>query len=102
MLKFFQNKDNRGFFSFWLAQLISQFGDRVHQMALVGVIAARIPGSSVELAKLLSFTIIPVFIVGPIAGVYIDRWDRKRTLFICDFIRGGLVLLIAFYLMHLP
>ncbi|MBF0490340.1 MAG: MFS transporter [Candidatus Omnitrophica bacterium] len=101
MLTFFKNKDNRGFFSFWLAQLISQFGDRVHQMALVGLIAARNPGSSVELAKLLSFTIIPVFIIGPIAGVYIDRWDRRRTLFICDFIRGLLVLLIAFYLMHL-
>lgn len=71
-------------------------------MALVGLIAARNPGSSVELAKLLSFTIIPVFIVGPIAGVYIDRWDRRRTLFICDLIRGCLVLLIAFCLMHLP
>src|SRR5438477_5417253 len=101
MLEFFKNKNNRGFFSFWLAQLVSQFGDRVHQMALVGLIAARNPGSSVELAKLLSFTIIPVFIIGPIAGVYIDRWNRRRTLFVCDFIRGLLVLLIAFYLMHL-
>ena len=102
MLKFFQNKNNRGFFSFWLAQLISQFGDRVHQMALVGLIATRHPGSSVDLAKLLSFTIIPVFIVGPIAGVYIDRWDRRRTLFVCDFMRSVIVLLIALYLIHLP
>src|SRR5208283_4585662 len=86
---------------FWFAQLISQFGDRVYQMALVGLIALRNPGSSVEMAKLLSFTIIPVFIVGPIAGVYIDRWDRRTTLFICDFIRGLLVLLAAFYLIHL-
>ncbi|MBI3602064.1 MAG: MFS transporter [Candidatus Omnitrophica bacterium] len=102
MFKFFQNKRNRGFFSFWLAQLISQFGDRVHQMALVGLIAARHPGSSVELAKLLAFTIIPVFVIGPVAGVYIDRWDRRTTLFVCDFIRGMLVLFIALYLMHLP
>jgi len=67
MWKFIRNKDNRSFFRFWLAQLISQFGDRVHQMALVGLIATRSPGSSLELTKLLSFTIIPVFIVGPIA-----------------------------------
>lgn len=100
MFNFVQNKENRSFFAFWLAQLISQFGDRVHQMALVGLIAARHPGSSVELAKLLSFTIIPVFIIGPIAGVYIDRWDRRRTLFVCDFLRGILVLFIAFYAMH--
>ncbi len=102
MFTFFQNKENRGFFRFWMAQLISQFGDRVHQMALVGLIAVRNPGSPLELAKLLSFTIIPVFIIGPIAGVFIDRWDRRRTLFVCDFIRGLLVLLIAFYLMRLP
>ncbi len=98
---FIRNKDHADFFRFWFAQLISQFGDRVHQMALVGLIAARAPGSSFELAKLLSFTIIPVFIIGPIAGVCVDRWDRRTTLFVCDFIRGILVLIIAWCLMDL-
>jgi MFS transporter, DHA3 family, macrolide efflux protein len=102
MWQFIVDKKSRDFFRFWFAQLISQFGDRVYQMALVGLMAIRHPGSSVEMAKLLSFTIIPVFIVGPIAGVYIDRWDRRRTLFICDFIRGVLVLFAAFYLINLP
>ena len=74
---------NKSFLSFWLAQLISQFGDRINQMALVGLVAGREFGSAMELAKLLTFTIIPVFIVGPIAGVYVDRWDRKTTLFVC-------------------
>ena len=78
----------------WLAQLISQFGDRINQMALIGLIAERSPGSTMGLAKLLSFTIIPVFIVGPIAGVYVDRWDKRRTLFLCDIARGMLVALI--------
>ena len=99
MLKFFQNKDNRGFFAFWLAQLISQFGDRLNQMALVGLVASHHSGSAFELAKLLSFTIIPVFIVGPIAGVYVDRWDRRTTLFVCDFIRALLTLSIPFLFM---
>ena len=102
MWAFIQNKDNCVFFRFWLAQMISQFGDRVHQMALVGLIAARHPGSPLELAKLLAFTIIPVFIIGPVAGVFVDRWDRRTTLFICDFIRGFLVLGIAFYIMDIP
>src|SRR5689334_5075176 len=102
MLYFIRDKKSRDFFRFWFAQLISQFGDRVYQMALVGLMAIRHPGSVMEMAKLLAFTIIPVFIVGPIAGVYIDRWDRRRTLFVCDFIRGILVLLVAFYLMNLP
>jgi MFS family permease len=101
MWQFISDKKSRDFFRFWFAQLISQFGDRVYQMALVGLMAVRNPGSVMEMAKLLSFTIIPVFIVGPIAGVYIDRWDRRRTLFVCDFIRGVLVLLAAFWLTHL-
>ncbi len=99
MWRFFTRRENWPFLRFGLAQLVSQFGDRVHQMALVGLIAQRCPGSSFELAKLLAFTIIPVFIIGPIAGVYVDRWDRKTTLFVCDILRGCVVLLIAFFLM---
>ncbi len=92
---------NRSFFLFWLAQLVSQFGDRINQMALVGLVAGRQFGSAstMELAKVLAFTIIPVFIVGPIAGVYVDRWDRKKTLFVCDIIRGCLILTIPFIFM---
>jgi len=83
----------------WLAQIISQFGDRINQMALIGLVAGRAPGSAMELAKILSFTIIPVFIVGPIAGVYVDRWDRRKTLFVCDFLRAILVFLIPLIFM---
>jgi MFS family permease len=101
MWHFILNKKSRDFFRFWFAQLFSQLGDRVYQMALVGLMAVRHPGSVMEMTNLISFTIIPVFIVGPIAGVYIDRWDRRTTLFICDFIRGLLILFAAFYLVHL-
>ncbi len=84
----------------WWAQLISQFGDRLNQMALIGLIAQRQPGSAYSLAKLLSFTIIPVFLVGPVAGVYVDRWDKRKTLFVCDLVRGFLVLVIPFFLIY--
>ena len=63
-------------------------------MALIGLIYIRTPGSTIELAKLLSFTILPVFIIGPIAGIYVDRWNRKATMIACDITRGLLVLLI--------
>ena len=100
MFAFFKDKESRYFARLWWAQLISQFGDRINQMALIGLVAERTNGivhaanSVVGLTKLLAFTIIPVFIVGPIAGAYVDRWDRRRTLFICDFLRGFLVLTI--------
>ena len=99
MLKFIFDHKNRHFMRLWWSQLISQFGDRLNQMALIGLIAERTPGSATSLAKLLSFTIIPVFIVGPVAGVYVDRWDKRRTLFVCDLLRSALVLTIPFVFM---
>jgi DHA3 family macrolide efflux protein-like MFS transporter len=98
MSKLIATLKNRDFFFLWLGQIISQFGDRLGQMALIGFVYARAPGSTIEIAKILSFTIIPVFLVGPIAGAYIDRWDRRRTMYICDFIRTILVLVIPLFL----
>ena len=68
-------------------------------MALVALIYKKAPGSTVELAKLFFFIVIPVFVIGPIAGVYVDRWDRKRVMIISDILRGILVLLIPFFIL---
>ncbi|MBU4311218.1 MAG: MFS transporter [Candidatus Omnitrophica bacterium] len=91
---------DKNFSLLWFSQIISNFGDRLDQMALIGLIYARAPGSTFELAKLLSFTIIPVFLIGPIAGIYVDRWDRKRTMIFCDLLRGVLVLLIPLAIIY--
>ncbi|MBL7132287.1 MAG: MFS transporter [Candidatus Omnitrophica bacterium] len=84
----------------WIGQIISQFGDRLNQMALIAFIFKRAPGSTFELAKLIAITIIPVFLIGPIAGVYVDRWDRRRTMYVCDLVRALLVFTIPFFLMN--
>lgn len=70
------------------------------QMALIGLVYQRAPGSTMQIAKILSFTIIPVFLIGPIAGVYVDRWDRRRTMYVCDFIRAVLILCIPLFLFY--
>ena len=98
MAKFRGVLRNRNFFFLWLGQIISQIGYRLNQMALIGFIAQRSPGNALQLATLLSFSILPVFVLGPIAGVYVDRWDRRKTMFVCDFLRGLLVLLIPLYI----
>ncbi len=100
MIKMMMGKENQNFFRLWSAQIISQFGDRIHQLALVGLIAERSPGSAMGLAKLLAFTILPVFIIQPFAGVFVDRWDRRTTLFYCDLFRGVLVLTIPFVFIY--
>lgn len=100
MSEFTEVLKKRNFFLLWLGQIISQLGDRLDQMALIGFVYARSPGSTWEIAKILSFTIIPVFVIGPIAGVYVDRWDRRRTMYVCDFLRALLVFSIPFFLFY--
>jgi len=91
---------NRDFFLLWTGQIISQLGDRLSQMALIGLVYQRAPGSAMGIAKILSFTIIPVFLIGPLAGAYVDRWDRRRTMYACDFLRAVLVVLIPLFLLR--
>ncbi len=89
---------NKNFLFLWIGQLISNFGDRLNQMALVALVYQRNPGSEVALAKLISFTIIPVFIIGPIAGAWVDRLNRKNIMMISDMLRGALVLSIPLFI----
>jgi MFS family permease len=100
MSKFTKVLRNRDFFLLWAGQIISQLGDRLDQMALIALVYSRCEGSTIGIAKILSFTIIPVFLIGPVAGVYIDRWDKRRTMYICDFLRAALVLCIPLFLIN--
>ncbi len=100
MAKFRKVLKNRNFFLLWSGQIISQLGDRLGQMALIAFVYLRAPGSTLQIAKILSFTIIPVFLIGPLAGVYVDRWDRRRTMYACDFLRSLLVFTIPLFLFY--
>jgi len=84
-----------------VGQIISQLGDRLDQMALIAFVYSRAQGSTIGIAKILSFTIIPVFVIGPLAGVYVDKWDRRRTMYTCDLLRAALVFTIPFFLFSL-
>lgn len=83
---------NKNFLLLWLGQICSQFGDRLTQLILIALVAQRAPGSALTLAKVLVATSLPALLVNPIAGVYVDRWDRKRTMIVCDFLRAAALL----------
>ena len=88
----------RNFSLLWSGQIISQFGDRLNQMALIGMVYEKAGYSTSGLAKVMLPMIIPVLIIGSVAGVYVDRWNRKYTMVISDIARGMFVLLIPFFL----
>ena len=94
MVKFREVLFKKNFFCLWLGQIVSEFGDRLNQMALIALVYSKHPGSVFALANLLFFIVVPVFLIGPVAGVYVDRWDRKKVMIIADITRAILVLLI--------
>ena len=98
MARFRELLTNKNFLFLWLGQVISNFGDRLNQMALVALVYQSNPGSEMALAKLISFTIIPVFVIGPIAGAWVDRFDRRNIMIVSDIVRGLLVASIPVFI----
>jgi len=83
------------FAAFWLAQTISLFGDRLHQVAL-GVLVYAITNSPLATGLVFLAATLPNIFLGPIAGTFVDRLEHKRVLIASDLIRAVLVLLIPF------
>jgi len=85
------------FFRLWLSQVVSSLGDWIGFVA-VTAIAAKIGGSSPDAAVgvVLSARLIPGFFLAPVAGVFVDRWDRKRVMVVCDIGRGLVLATLPF------
>ncbi|MCQ9206649.1 MAG: MFS transporter [Omnitrophica bacterium] len=91
---------NRSFVLYCAGQAFSQFGDRLVQIVLIGYVYQKWPGSTLELAKLFSFTVLPSFFISPIAGVYIDRWNKTYVMVLSDIFRALTILLIPLFLIY--
>jgi MFS family permease len=76
----------------WLGQIISNFGDSLTYLTLVLLINRITDGDTAAIAYLLIALALPQATIGLIAGVFVDRWDRKRVMVISDLLRGFLVL----------
>ena len=83
------------FVAFWLAQAISLFGDRLHQVALAVLVYA-LTDSPLATGLVFVAATLPNILLGPIAGTFVDRWDHKRVLIASDLIRAALVLALPF------
>ena len=69
---------SRTYFPLWLGQLASSFGDTLHYIALV-VLVFQLTGQGIAVAGLVAAEVVPVLVLGPIAGVIIDRFSRKTA-----------------------
>src|SRR3982751_3126065 len=78
----------------WYAQVISLFGDFLALFAVIAVFSFRMHGTAAQLTGLQIAYMLPIVFVGPIAGVFVDRWPLKPTLISSDLIRACLAVLL--------
>jgi MFS transporter, DHA3 family, macrolide efflux protein len=81
------------FVAFWMAQTISLFGDRLHQVALA-VLVYGMTNSPLATGLVFLAATLPNIALGPIAGTFVDRWDHKKVLIASDLLRAGLVVIV--------
>jgi dTMP kinase len=82
------------FFRLWLAQVVSALGDWIGFLAILAI-ADRIGGAG-AIGVVMTARILPGFFLAPVAGVLLDRWDRKRVMVGCDVGRGLVLLALPF------
>src|SRR4051794_18601976 len=82
---------NRNFLLLWLAQAISQTAQNAIWFGIVVLVQSR--GHSSTLLSVAVLTLIlPSVIFGVLAGVYVDRWDKRLVLIATNLIRGAIAL----------
>ena len=85
----------RNFGLLWSAGLISLAGDWMLRIALP-IYVYQLTGSALATSTMLIAGMLPDLLFGSIAGVFVDRWDRKRTMVMCNLLLAiGLLPLLA-------
>jgi MFS family permease len=84
---------NGSFSAMWTGQLISLFGDRMHQIAMAYLVLIA-TNSPLAVGLVFLAATLPNLLLGPIAGTFVDRWDQKEVMVVSDLLRASLVLLV--------
>ena len=80
----------------WYAQIISVFGDFLALFAVINVLTFQLHATAQQVTGVQIAYMLPIAILGVLAGVFVDRWPLKPTMVASDAIRAALVLLLLF------
>lgn len=86
----------RNFRRLWIGMTISSIGDWIGLFALLSITNRLSPGNPLALAGLMIFRVLPAFLVGPLAGVLLDRIDRRKAMIAADIMRACLIAMVPF------
>ncbi|GAA2144772.1 hypothetical protein GCM10009760_32660 [Kitasatospora kazusensis] len=77
----------RGFDLFWFGQSVSTVGDRVTVFVVPTLMIFVLHASALQVGVVAMAQYLGIPLLGPVAGVLVDRWDKRRTMLVCDLVR---------------
>jgi MFS family permease len=86
---------NRNFTLLWIGLLGSSVGDWINYVAMAALVYQQ-TRSALALAILRLFHIVPILLIAPVAGVFVDRWSRKLVLVVTPLIAAVAAVALAF------
>lgn len=83
----------KDFRKLWLSMSLSSFGDWLGLLAITATATSLVDGfaaANFALGGVLLFRLLPAIILGPLAGAFADRFDRRKTMVVTDIFRFAL------------
>ena len=84
-------RQNRNYRSLWTGQVVSEIGDHFNNIAVFSLVLAT-SRSGLMVSGVMLARAIPAVLMGPVAGVALDRFDRRRVMIASDLVRAVLAL----------
>lgn len=85
-----------GFIPLFGAQFVSSLGDWTGLIAIIAI-ASRVSGSGTGIGLVMVARMLPGFVLAPVGGVLLDRWNRKVVMVSCDIGRAALLVVLPFW-----
>ncbi|MEO8594412.1 MAG: MFS transporter [Candidatus Solibacter sp.] len=78
---------NSNYRNTWIGQVVSEIGDHFNNIAVFGLVLAQTHNGMAVTGVMLARA-IPAMLAGPLAGITLDRFDRKRVMLASDLVRA--------------
>lgn len=84
----------RGFNLFWAGQTVSVVGDRITVFVVPTLMIFVLHASALQVGVVAMAQYLGIPLLGPVAGVLVDRWNKRWTMLVCDLVRLAAVAVI--------
>ena len=84
-------RSNRNYRALWTAQVVSEVGDNFNNIAVFALVMKQ-THSGLAVGGVMLARAVGILLAGPIAGVVLDRFDRRRIMVASDLVRSLIAL----------